>query len=96
MRQYAISDSGGLELLRQACHAADRAESLRVQIDRDGEVLQTRSGFRDHPCLRHEIAARGLVCRTLQRLGLEHEALKPIGRPPSGLGISWRDLPRGE
>jgi hypothetical protein len=96
MRQYAISDSGGLELLRQACHAADRAESLRMQIDRDGECLQTRTGLRDHPCLRHEIAVRGLVCRTLQRLGLDVEPLKPVGRPPRGLGISWRDLPREE
>src|SRR5262245_21421526 len=91
-RQYAISDSGGLELLRQACHAADRAESLRQQIDRDGEVIQTRGGLRDNPLLKHETAARSLVCRTLQRLQLDVEPLKPMGRPPSGPGVHWSDL----
>ena len=38
MNDYEISDSGGLEMLMQACTALDRAEALRVEIDRDGEV----------------------------------------------------------
>ena len=30
---YDINDAAGVELLAQACQAADRAESLRRQID---------------------------------------------------------------
>ena len=33
--------SGGLEVLTQACQALDRAEALRSEIDRDGEVIRS-------------------------------------------------------
>ena len=49
------SDAAGIELLAQACAAADRAEALRAAIDRDGEVVQTRTGPRAHPGLRAEL-----------------------------------------
>ena len=48
-REYAIDDAGGIEILFQACAAADRAEELRAAIDRDGAIVQTRAGLRDHP-----------------------------------------------
>ena len=51
MVDYEISDSGGLEMLMQACAALDRAEALRIEIDRDGEVIRARSMVRDHPAL---------------------------------------------
>ena len=36
MTEYDIQDSGGLEMLLQACGALDRAEALRIEIERDG------------------------------------------------------------
>jgi hypothetical protein len=89
MTAYHIDDAGGIELLAQACAAADRAESLRAQIDEEGELLHTRTGPRDHPLLKHEISARAFVCRTLCRLGLNVEPIRGIGRPGSGgLGVT--------
>ncbi len=79
---YDISDEGGREILAQACSALDRAEALRAQIDADGEILRTKAGLRDHPGLRHELACRAFITRSLARLGLDVEAIKPIGRPP--------------
>jgi hypothetical protein len=32
--------------------------------------------------LREELAGRAFVARTLERLGLNVEAIKPMGRPP--------------
>lgn len=81
---YEFSDRASYETLFQACAAADRAARLRERIDADGEVIgQGRSGIRDHPALKHEIAFRSFVCRTLARLGLDLEPLHPgPGRPP--------------
>jgi hypothetical protein len=80
--EYGITDGGGVELLAQACASLDRAESLSAQITRDGEVVRTKAGLRDHPALKHELANRSFVVRTLHRLGLDVEAVKPVGRPP--------------
>jgi hypothetical protein len=88
MAEYRIEDRGGIELLAQACGAADRVEALRAAIDRDGEVIHTRGGIRAHPALRDELAGRAFICRTLERLGLNVEAIKPMGRPPHHVG--WR------
>jgi hypothetical protein len=79
--EYGVEDAGGIEMLAQACQALDRAETLRDQIDRDGEVIRTKQGLRDHPGLKHELANRSFVVRTLSRLGLDVEAIKPVGRP---------------
>ena len=80
MSEYRIEDAGGLEMLAAACQILDRAESLREQIDADGDVIRTKTGLRDHPGLKHELAARAFVVRTLARLGLDLEAVKPNGR----------------
>jgi hypothetical protein len=86
---YAIDDEGGKELLAQACAAADRVESLREQIDRDGETVMTKQGRKDNPLLRHELGARNFVCRTLLRLGLSVEPVRGPGRPGTGgLGVT--------
>ena len=86
MTEYDIQDSGGLEMLQQACAALDRAENLRQEIDRDGEVIRARGTVRDHPGLKHELANRAFVVRTLSRLGLNFESVKPVGRPPQPIG----------
>jgi hypothetical protein len=44
-------------------------------------------GIRDHPALKHELANRSFVSKTLVRLGLDVEPVRGIGRPGHGLGI---------
>src|SRR5262249_61949206 len=63
MCEYDIADAGGRELLALACQQLDRAEALKAQIDGDGEVIQTRNGPKDHPALRHELAARAFIAK---------------------------------
>ena len=86
MTEYDIQDSGGLEMLLQACGALDRAEALRIEIERDGEIIRTRGTVKDHPGLKHELANRAFVVRTLARLGLNFEAIRPVGRPTQPVG----------
>ena len=81
MAEYHIADPGGRELLAEACAGLDRAEALGERIAEDGEVIVVRGTPRTHPALRGELSARSFVCRSLQRLGLNLEAVKPIGRP---------------
>jgi hypothetical protein len=88
MTEYHISDAGGMELLLQACAQLDRAEALKATIDRDGAIIQSRSGPKAHPALRAEIAARTFIVKTLGRLGLDIEPLNQrTGRPPTQM--SW-------
>ena len=85
--EYAISDVGGVEILCQACQALDRAEGLAEAIARDGPVVYSRAGVpKTHPAVREETALRAFITRTLERLGINVEAIKPQGRPgrPSG------------
>jgi hypothetical protein len=82
MTEYDISDAGGHALLEQAAFAADRAERLRAEIDADGEIIHGRNGPREHPGLKGELAARSFLVRTLQRLGINLETVRPgPGRP---------------
>jgi hypothetical protein len=85
--EYRIDDRGGIELLMQACEAADRVASLSERISADGEVIQGRNGLRAHPALRDELANRQFICRTLERLGLNLEAVRSVGRPA---GAAWK------
>jgi hypothetical protein len=39
-----------------------------------------------HPGVKDELVCRGFVCRTLHRLGLNVETIKPNGRPAVGIG----------
>jgi len=80
--QYQISDSGGLAMLKLACESADRAPACRQAIDTDGVMIRGRAGPREHPLLKAELGARCFTVRTLQRLGLDVEPIKGIGRPP--------------
>jgi hypothetical protein len=88
MADYQIEDRGGIELLAQACAALDRVEGLAERIEADGEIVHGRQGPRPHPGLQAELAARSFIVRTLERLGLNMEAVKPIGRPS---GPRWKD-----
>ena len=78
---YRIDDVGGIELLAQACAASDRVEALAERINLDGEVVHTRNGPKGHPALRDELQGRAFIVRTLERLGLNVETIKPVSRP---------------
>lgn len=80
--EYDIRDRGGLELLCLAAETLDRVQRLGDRIDAEGEVVRTKSGPKAHPALRDELAGRAFVARTLERLGLNVETIKPVGRPP--------------
>jgi hypothetical protein len=84
--EFAILDSGGVELLCLACQALDRAESLSTAIAEDGQTIRTRTGVRAHPALRDELANRALCARLLGKLGITTEPIKPPGRPAAGFG----------
>jgi hypothetical protein len=89
MAAYAITDVGGIELLCLAAQAIDRAERCRTIVDRDGELITGASGaMRAHPLIREELHARAFAARCIDRLGINKEAIKPMGRPPST--AAWR------
>jgi hypothetical protein len=82
--EYRIEDAAGIEFLTQACQAADRVEALAAQITADGEIVRTRAGPRAHPGLKDEVALRSFIVRTLERLGLNFEAIRPTPGRPGG------------
>jgi hypothetical protein len=86
--QYRIIDAGGLATLALIAEEQDRAESCCAQIAKDGQVIEQNGILKEHPLLKRELAARAFVVRGLQRLGLDVEAVKPVGRPP--LGVGWK------
>ena len=88
--EYVVEDSGGRELLCLICQCLDRAESLRAQIDREGEIVKVKGVLRDHPALRHELQNRAFIAKGLAKLGLNLETpVRPVGRPVrGGLGVT--------
>jgi hypothetical protein len=86
MREYAISDAGGVEILYQAAAATDLAETLADVIRSEGPMLQTAHTRRSHPAVKELIQARAFVCRALGQLGLNVEPLRSVGRPPQAYG----------
>jgi hypothetical protein len=82
--EYRIEDIAGTELLMQACLSSDRVEALAAQIDADGEIVRMRTGPRAHPGLRDEVALRAFIVRTIEKLGLNFEAVRPAGGRPPG------------
>jgi hypothetical protein len=87
-----IEGAANLAILQQAAKALDCAEQYAAIIAQDGPVIQTKSGARDHPLIRHEISARALCCRLLARLGIVDTPKRQVGRPPVGLGIRYDQL----
>lgn len=85
---YGIADRGGCELLAQACATLDLVEALGEAITRDGAIIYGRAGPKAHPGVKDQIAGRAFIVRTLERLGLNVEAVKPVGRPSSAVGWS--------
>jgi hypothetical protein len=94
--EYNIDDIGGIELLAQACTSLDRAEELASHINKDGVTIRTKSGLKSHPSIRDEMSCRAFVVRTLQKLGLNLEQIKSVGRPSSRIGLTWDKLQERE
>ena len=47
------------------------------------ELLRSKTGTREHPLLKTEIALLAFISRGLTRLGVDDSSLpKPVGRPP--------------
>jgi phage terminase small subunit len=83
MARYRIEESHA-ELLKLACLAADRAESLRLEIKEMGQTVTGSTGqTAANPLIAAEGAAQKRVAQFLKQLGLFDEAKreKP-GRPP--------------
>ena len=81
--EFRVDDAPGREMLAQICAAADRADECAQAIAQDGAVIRTKAGFKDHPLLKHELAARSFICRALHRLGFDIELTRAsVGRPP--------------
>jgi hypothetical protein len=91
MFELQLRQGRDLEMLAQICAATDRVEEFRKIIDRDGAVIQTKMGMKEHPLIRHEAVGRAFITRSLQRLKTD---INPVGRPSRGFGVSWKDLPR--
>ena len=89
-REYSVVDGCGIELLYQACAAAEIAETLSEQVERDGLMLRVRGVLKPHPAIRDMGAARAFVVRTLMKLGFNYETLRDgPGRP--GRGFGWQE-----
>jgi hypothetical protein len=68
---FEITDAAGLAMLTEICIETDRCAEYAEAIARDGAVIRTKNGPKDHPLLKHEIASRSFVVRSLHRLGLD-------------------------
>ena len=87
--EYGITDTGGLALLGQICAATDQIAECAAAVARDGMMVRGKFGPREHPLLRHELALRSFVVRTLAKLGINLEPVKAVGRP-GGAALGWR------
>ena len=82
--EYKIDDAGGRALLHQICISIDRADECAEAIDRDGPMIRTKNGLRDHPLLKLELQSRAFIVRALHRLGLDIEPPRAGPGRPSG------------
>jgi hypothetical protein len=81
--EFELDDACSRATLLQVCQCVDRLAEISARISREGLVIDTKTGPRDHPLLKSEIACRSFIIRGLQRLGLEPS--RPIDRPGNGL-----------
>jgi hypothetical protein len=84
-RSYNFSDDAGAEMLCTICEARDTAARLETEIERDGDVIRTRGGsVKAHPAQRDLLANRAFIMRSIDRLGLNSEAVRPGPGRPTG------------
>lgn len=78
-------EANDMHVLDAACIAADRAESARIVVERDGILTEGRYGPRTNPAVLIERDSRAAMLRALTMLGLNLE-LAPVKKLPS----RWR------
>ena len=76
IKDFTLETSSEVQQLYEACVMEDRAVQLRARIDAEGVMPETLR--RDHPLLKHELAARAFVVRTLANLFPP----TPVEKPP--------------
>jgi P27 family predicted phage terminase small subunit len=66
---YSLDDPAGLELLRRACEASDRADQARDVLAKEGLTVATRFGeVRVHPAVAVERDSRNALRQLLREL----------------------------
>ena len=86
--EYDLSDAAGFEMLKQCCEAADDLARYSEIIARDGPMVKTAAGPKEHPMVKHRMIARAFIVRTLSGLGLNFEPVRSsIGRPSTLGGV---------
>lgn len=90
VREYSITDGGGLALLTAGCEALDRQNQARERIEADGPYLADRFGqLRAHAAVAVERDARGQLLQALKQLCLDVGPVRALsGRPGHGFGIT--------
>jgi hypothetical protein len=83
MSEYKIQDSGGRAVLLQICAAIDDLAECDERIAADGPIILVKDVPREHPLVKRQLALRAFIVRSMQRLGLNLETAKPVGRPPT-------------
>lgn len=84
-RDYVIEESAGRQTVLRICQTVDTLASYDEQIERDGPTIRIAAGLKEHPLLKHQLAARSFIVRSLHRLNLD--VIPPrneIGRPSGG------------
>jgi hypothetical protein len=84
-RDYVIEESAGRQTVLRICQTVDTLVSYDEQIERDGPTIRTANGLKEHPLLKHQLAARSFIVRSLHRLNLD--VIPPrteVGRPSGG------------
>lgn len=87
--EYECTDAGGIAMFILICQSFDRCESLRTQIDEEGELVKVKGSLRDHPGLRHELAKPRFHRQGSRQDGSQsRDPVRAVGRPPGpGLGV---------
>jgi hypothetical protein len=82
---YIVEDSAGREMLLRICQTADTIAEYDEEIGRDGVTIRVKGSVREHPLLKHRLAAQSFLVRSLHRLNLDVvPARNELGRPSGG------------
>jgi hypothetical protein len=84
-RDFVLEDSGAHTMLLEICSAMDNIAEYDEEIGRDGVTIRVKGSVREHPLLKHRLAAQSFVVRSLHRLNLDVVMPRTeLGRPSGG------------
>lgn len=82
---FVVEDASTLQRLQRVCEAADTLANIDDEIARDGLTIRTKSGVRENPLLKIQLATRSFVERGLARMNFDViEPRSELGRPSGG------------